>query len=174
MSIKTIVSSIRKLDTQTAITMQQMVSGLVDACTQTFGGDDMTAEQIANVQKEVAADAPWKGTSSEGARKSEIKACLVAYPYYFGEATAGFRKQFGELRRTHVLMIARALPKHESWKDAVAAVIKKIKAKKVTTVVSDDKQLSNALAAIRNIETRDRKIIKFRKALAVLVAECNL
>ena len=174
MSIKSIVSSIRKLDTQTAITMQQMVSGLVDACTQTFGGEDMTAEQIANVQKEVAADAPWKGTSSEGARKSEIKACLIAYPYYFGEATQSFRKQFGELRRTHVLMIARALPKHESWKDAVAAVIKSIKAKKVTTVVKDTELLKRALTSIAGIETRDRKIIKFRKALAVLVAECNL
>lgn len=174
MNIKAVVSSIRKLDTQTAITMQDMVKGLVLACTNTFGGDDMTAEQITNVQKQVASDAPWKGTSSEGARKSEIKACLVAYPYYFGEATQGFRKQFGELRRTHVLMIARALPKHESWKDAVASVIKTIKAKKVTTVVSPEKALKNALATIRNLETRDRKIIKFRKALNVLIAECNL
>jgi len=174
MSIKSIVSSIRKLDSQTAITMQQMVSGLVEACTATFGGDDMTAEQIANVQTDVAADAPWKGTSSEGARKSEIKACLIAYPYYFGEATTAFRKTFGELRRTHVLMLARALPKHESWKDAVAAVIKSIKAKKVTTVVSPEKALERALSAIKLIETRSQKIIKFRKALNVLVAEYNL
>jgi len=174
MSIKTVVSSIRKLDTQTAVTMQQMVVGLVNACTQTFGGDDMSADQIAEVQNACTADAPWKGTSSEGARRSEIKACLIAYPYYFGEACAKFRTGFGELRRNHVLMLARELPKHESWKDAVAAVIKKIKAKKVTTVVSDSKALKNALSAIANIETRDRKIIAFRKKLNVLIAECNL
>jgi hypothetical protein len=147
MSIKSVVSSIRKLDTQTAVTMQQMVVGLVDACTVTFGGDDMSADQIKSVQDQCTADAPWKGTSSEGARRSEIKACLIAYPYYFGEACA------------------------ESWKEAVAAVIKKIKAKKVTTVVKDDVALKRALSAIAGIETRSQKIIKFRKALAVLAAE---
>jgi hypothetical protein len=171
MSIKSVVSSIRKLDTQTAVTMQQMVVGLVDACTVTFGGDDMSADQIKSVQDQCTADAPWKGTSSEGARRSEIKACLIAYPYYFGEACAKFRTGFGELRRNHVLMIARELPKHESWKEAVAAVIKKIKAKKVTTVVKDDVALKRALSAIAGIETRSQKIIKFRKALAVLAAE---
>lgn len=171
MSIKSIVTSIRKLDTQTAITMQEMVLGLVNACTATFGGEDMTAEQIAQVQDAVTKDAPWKGTSSEGARRSEVKACLKAYPYYFAEACAGFRKQHGELRRNHVLMIARAVPQHETWKLAVAAVVKKIKAKKVTTVVKPEKALQQALASIKNIETHNRKIIAFRKALAVLAAE---
>lgn len=174
MSIKSIVSSIRKLDTQTAITMQEMVLGLVNACTATYGGEDMTALQLVEVQDAVTKDAPWKGTSSEGARRSEVKACLKAYPYYFAEACASFRKAHGELRRNHVLMIARAVPQHESWKDAVAAVIKKIKAKKVTTVVKDTVALKRALASIRSIETKTQNIIKFRKALAVLVAEFDV
>lgn len=174
MTIKSVVTSIRKLDTQTAITMQEMVMGLVNACTATFGGDDMTPEQIAEVQDAVTSDAPWKGTSAEGARRSEIKACLIAYPYYFGEACSLFRREFGELRRNHVLMIARQVPKHESFKGAVAHVIKAIKAKKVPPVVDAEKQLANALTTIRNLETRSQKIIKFRKALNVLIAECNL
>ncbi len=174
MSIKTIVSSIRKLDTQTAVTMQSMVMGLVAACTQTFCGEDMSPEQITEVQNEVAKDAPWKGSSSEGARRSEIKACLIAYPYYFGEACALFRREVGELRRNHVLMIARQVPKHESWRLAVAEVIKKMKAAKVTVIVSVDQKLSNALSAIRGLQTRSHKIIKFRKELAALVIKHNL
>lgn len=150
MSIKSVVSSIRKLDTQTAITMQTMVLGLVDACTQTFSGEDMTPEQIANVQDEVTRDAPWKGSSSEGARRSEIKACLVAYPYYFAEACAMFRRDVGELRRTHVLKLARELVKHESWKAAVTTVVKSLKAKKASKSLTPAQKLTNAMTQAIN------------------------
>ena len=176
MTIKAVVSSIRKLDSQVAVTMSEMVRGLVASCTTTFGGDDMTPEQITSVQDACTADAKWKGTSAEGARRSEIKACLIAYPYYFGEACDAFRKEFGELRRSHVLMIARQVPKHESWRDAVTTVVKSIKSsvKGAGRIAS----VGMGLGIIKNTQVQKglskSKLNAFRRELASLCKEYGI
>ena len=177
MTIKSVVNSIRKLDSQVAVTMQEMVMGLVASCTATYGGDDMTPIEILEVQNACTKDAKWKGTSAEAARRSEIKACLIAYPYYFGEACAMFRKQYGELRRTHVLMLARQVPKHESFKSAVTTVVKalKSKAKKGGGRIAN---LGMGLGIIKNTQTQKglskSKLNAFRRELATLCGEYGI
>lgn len=177
MTIKAVVSSIRKLDSQVAITMSEMVMGLVAACTTTYGGDDMTPEQINEVQDACTKDAKWKGTSAEGARRSEIKACLIAYPYYFGEACNAFRKEFGELRRSHVLMLARQVPKHESWRDAVTAVVKTIKSK-ASAGAGRIASVGMGLGIIKNTQVQKgltkSKLNAFRRELASLCKEYGI
>jgi len=177
MSIKTVVSSIRKLDSQVAITMSEMVMGLVNACTTTYGGDDMTDVEIKAVQDAVTKDASWKGSSAEGARRSEIKACLLAYPYYFGEACDLFRKQFGELRRSHVLMLARQVRKHESWKDAVTTVVKSLKSK-ASKGAGRIASVGMGLGIIKNTQVckglSKTKLNAFRRELAALCGEYGI
>ena len=173
MSMKTVVKAVSGMDSVVSQTLQSVVMKLVDACTATYGGEDMTKSDILAVQDAVTADAPWKGTSSEGARRSEIKACLKAYPYYFHEAVRSFRLGFGELRRTHILMIARELPKHENWKDAVATVITRVKAK-VKAGSGRVGTIGMGLGIIKKVQTRKRNEVAFRKELAALCKKHNI
>lgn len=173
MTMRRIVKAFTSFENAVSQTMQQQVIALVDACTAEYAGDDVPKADVLAIQDAVASDSKWKGSSSEGVRRSEIKACLTAYPYYFGEACTAFRKDFGELRRNHMLAVARELPKHEEWRDAVTTVVKRMreKAKKVT---SRKPTIGMGLGIIKNLQTRSRKIIAFRKELAVLCAKYDI
>ena len=173
MSIKQVVGCIRKLESTVSVTIQNTVKDLVASCYATFDGEDITKEQVLAIQDAATIDAPWKGTSSEGARRSELKALLVAYPYYLGEACGMLRRDFGELRRMHVLMLARELIKVADWKDAVTTVVKKLQSKKAPGS-GRKATIGMGLGIIKNFQSRARNAIAFRKELALFCEKHNI
>ena len=145
-------------------TMQVMVLALVDACYDTYNGDEIDKAQQDDILSKIENDASWKGTASAGARVSEYRACLIAYPYYLADACKLFRTQFGELRRGHMLKLAREVMKHENWRDAVTTVVKSFKAK-ASAGAGRVATIGMGLGIIKNLLTRSRKVIQFRKEL---------
>ena len=173
MSNAAIARVVTQHEKATSNTMQALVMALVDACYATFDGADIEKEQQDDILTRVENDASWKGTSSAGARQSEWRSCLIAYPYYFAEACKEFKKAYGELRRNHMLKIARAVVKHENWRDAVTTVVKSLKAKAAGSG-GRTATIGMGLGIIKNFQSRAKNVIAFRKELAVLCKKYDI
>ena len=173
MSNAIIARVVTQAERAASMTMQVMVLALVDACYDTYNGKDIDKAQQDDILSKIENDASWKGSASAGARVSEYRACLIAYPYYLAEACKWFRKEFGELRRVHMLKLAREVVKHESWKDAVTTVVKAFKAKK-STGTGRAATIGMGLGIIKNLQTRKRNIIAFRKELVKLCKKFDI
>ena len=117
-ALKKVSNAITGLTSAVSNTFVESASNIAAACHDAFGGSlDIDAADITRVQDNVADNASWKGTSSEGARRSEIKAIMLAYTG-LETATKTFRREFGELRREHFVKIAREIPQCETATDA--------------------------------------------------------
>ena len=154
MSNATIARTITSNEKKASDTMQTLVMAMVAECYNTFDGDDIPKDQQDDILTRVAKDSTWGDTDAEGARKSEWRACLIAYPYYFAEACKLFRKEHGELRRAHMLKIARAVVKHESYREAVTTVVKSLAAKGKGRKAT----LGMGLGIIKNLQTRSSHV----------------
>ena len=173
MSNATIARVVTQGERAASTTMQTLVMSLVDACYATFDGADIEKAQQDDILTRIENDASWKGTSSAGARQSEWRSCLIAYPYYLAEACKQFRIDFGELRRSHMLKLAREVVKHENWRDAVTTVVKSFNKKK-TPGAGRAGTIGMGIGIIKNVQTRVRKEIAFRKELATLCAKYGI
>jgi len=117
-ALKKVSNAITGLTSAVSNTFVESASNIAAACHDAFGGSlDIDAADITRVQDNVADSASWKGTSSEGARRSEIKAIMLSYTG-LETATKTFRREFGELRREHFVKIAREIPQCETATDA--------------------------------------------------------
>ena len=173
MSIATIVRVVTQHEKTASNTMQALVMSLVDECYLTFEGADIEKAQQDDILSRIESDASWKGSSSADARKSEWRSCLIAYPYYFADACKQFKKDFGELRRGHMLKLAREVVKTENFRDAVTTVVKFF-SKKKPPVAGRVASIGMGIGIIKNVQTRARKVIAFRKELAALCAKYDI
>jgi hypothetical protein len=115
--VKKISNAITGMESKVADTMVQVAHDIASACQSVFKGLTPEAADIKAIQDQVADSATWKGSSSEGARRSEIKSIVVAYPY-LETACKVFKREFGELRREHFVKLARMAPQYETPTDA--------------------------------------------------------
>jgi hypothetical protein len=116
--LKKVASAITGMSTAVSNTFVESASNIAAACHDAFGGSlEIEAGDIIAIQDNVTEGASWKGSSSEGARRSEIKAIVLAYT---GIETAAkvFKREHGELRREHFVKLAREIPQCETPTDA--------------------------------------------------------
>lgn len=115
--VKKISAAITGMESKVADTMVQVAHDIANACQSVFKGLTPEAADIKAIQDQVADSATWSGSSSEGARRSEIKSIVLAYPY-IETAAKVFKREFGELRREHFVKLARMAPQYETPTDA--------------------------------------------------------
>ena len=115
--VKKISAAITGIESKVADTMVQVAHDIANACQSVFKGLTPEAGDIKAIQDQVADSATWSGTSSEGARRSEIKSIVTAYPY-IETAAKVFKREYGELRREHFVKLCRMAPQYETPTDA--------------------------------------------------------
>lgn len=117
-ALKKVSNAITGLTNAVSNTFVESAGNIAAACNDAFNGSlDIEADDLKAIQDNVSDASAWKGTSSEGARRSEVKAIVLAYT---GLETAAkvFKREFGELRREHFVKIAREIPQCETATDA--------------------------------------------------------
>jgi hypothetical protein len=122
-ALKKVSNAITGLTSAVSNTFVESAGTIAAACHDAFGGSlDIDKADITAIQDHVAENSAWKGSSSEGARRSEIKAIVLAYP---GLETAckAFKREFGELRREHFVKIAREIPIYETASGAASVAV---------------------------------------------------
>lgn len=122
-ALKKVSGAITGLTSAVSNTFVESAHNIAAACNNAFGGSlDIDVADLTTIQDNVEADAQWKGSSSAGARRSEIKAIVLAYT---GLETAAkvFKREFGELRREHFVKLAREIPQCETATDAALIAV---------------------------------------------------
>lgn len=117
-SLKKVSGAITGLTSAVSNTFVESAHNIAAACNYAFGGSlDIDVADLTVIQDNVENDSAWKGSSSAGARRSEVKAIVLAYT---GLETAAkvFKREFGELRREHFVKLAREIPQCETPTDA--------------------------------------------------------
>ena len=123
MATKTMLHRVAKaitgLSSEVSNTFVQQARTITDAACEAFGSVnwDIPKDEIKAIVSEVREASAWKGTSSEAARMSETQAIVKAYPF-LGTAADVFKREYGELRRNHLLKVARLCPQSETATDA--------------------------------------------------------
>lgn len=176
-AIKKVVSAITSVGANLTSTFVEWVAGIADTCTDTYGGDVVPKADMTAILDGVEEISPWKGTTSAKVRRSEVQALVNSYPI-LSQACDQFRRQHGELRREHVLKIARLAPKAKNAKDCAAQAITFFKARangpsgRVAT-------LGMGLGIIKRAGDPPKGLTKtkfnaFRRDLAALCAEYGI
>ena len=153
--LKKVSNSITGLTTAVSNTFVESASTIAAACSQAFGGSlDIATEDLTVIQDNVENDSTWKGSSSAGARRSEIKAIVLAYT---GIETAAktFKREYGELRREHFVKLAREIPQCETATDAALITCEFFEARGAKSGKSqtrDQKLASGMTMAINNAD----------------------
>jgi hypothetical protein len=170
--LKKIAASITGLGNAVSNTFAESAHEITSACQEVFGREnwDIDKADITTVVNTVAEAAPWKGTTSETARKSEVIAIIKGYPH-LAKACQDFRRTYGELRREHLVKIARIAPTSASAADTAGLAVEffetrdKSRGKGATPKA---KSITELVSGIFKVSTRKQKEIKFRKELAAL------
>lgn len=116
--LKQVSNAITGLTSAVSNTFIQSAHDIAAACNEAFGGSlDIEPADIKAIQDACADNAQWKGTSAEGARRSEIKSIVHAYTGLEIAAKA-FKREYGELRREHFVKLARMIPQYVTPTDA--------------------------------------------------------
>jgi hypothetical protein len=116
--LKKVSNAITGLTSAVSNTFVESAGKIAAACSQAFDGSlDIAPEDIKAIQDNVAEQSVWNGTSSEGARRSEIKSIVLAYTG-LESASKTFKREHGELRREHFVKLAREIPQCETPTDA--------------------------------------------------------
>jgi len=167
--VRKVAAAITGIESRVADTMVQVASDIANACTVAFGGLDPAKDVIKAIVNTVAETASWNGTSSEAARRSEIKAVIVAYPY-IASAAKTFKRECGELRREQFIKLARMCPQYETPTDAALDCVGffEDRANKKGSGAGRKGTIGMGLGIIKNVQTRAANVIAFRKALVLL------
>ena len=162
MSIKTIGMKGRRFYQSLANTVTELAIEVGEEIWNTFG-EDLTKETAQAIGDEIGGDV--------GPRVSEWKVFAEAVPFGMVEALKAYPK--GELTRVHMFGLARAVKRAADYthvKDTVAAFVKDRDTKK-SKGAGRKPTVGMGIGIIKNLQTRDRKIIAFRKELAALCAK---
>ncbi len=116
--LKYVSTAITGMTSSVSNTFVVVAKDIAHACNEAFNGSlDIEPEDIKVIQDTCAETANWKGTSAEGARRSEIKSIVHAYTG-LEIAAKVFKREFGELRREHFVKLARMIPQYVTATDA--------------------------------------------------------
>ena len=160
MSIKTIVAKGRKFNSAVAKTVTSLAIELGEDIWNTFG-EELTTEQAQEIAEGIAGD------NAAGSRVSEWKGFAQAVPFGMIEALRAYPK--GELTRVHMFALARKVKSAADYthvKETVAEFVKNRDAKKKGG--GRKATIGMGLGIIKNLETRAKNIIAFRRELAAL------
>ena len=117
-ALRKVAAAITGLTSAVSNTFVESAHDIAEACQQAFGGSiEFEADDILSIQNSVEEQSAWKGSSSAGARRSEVKSIVGAYPWIEPAARA-FKREYGELRREHFVKLARMCPEYETPTDA--------------------------------------------------------
>ena len=122
--IKRVAKVIADVNRTMSDTFCEQAKKITRVCSDVFGRAQwlLPREDIDAVIDAAAEESSWRGTSSEAARRSEIAAVIRAYPY-LGAACKHYQRETGELRREHMLKIARLCPQCETAQDAALLAV---------------------------------------------------
>lgn len=127
-AIKKVVTAVTSVGANLTSTFVEWVAGIADICNDTYGGDVVPKEDMTAILDGVEAESAWRGTTSAKVRRSEVQALINSYPI-LSQSCNAFKQQHGELRREHVLKIARLAPKAKNAKDCAAQAVTFFKAR---------------------------------------------
>lgn len=117
-ALKKVAQAITGLTSAVSNTFVESAHDIANACQAAFDGSiEFEADDILAIQDGVEEQSAWKGSSSAGARRSEVKSIVGAYPWIEPAARA-FKREYGELRREHFVKLARMCPQYETPTDA--------------------------------------------------------
>lgn len=158
MSIKTIGAKGRKFYTSVANTVTELAIDIGQDIWDTFG-ENLTADDAQSIGDAIGGDT--------GPRVSEWKAFAAAVPFGMVEGLRAYPK--GELTRVHMFGLARAIKKAGDYTRVKATVTEFIKSRDNKKASGGRKAtIGMGLGIIKNLETRARNVIAFRKELAAL------
>lgn len=153
------VTAARKFDNAVRATLLDNALKVANAVTGEW--EDMTDIQAAELAGEVVADYP-KGSAT--VRKSEWKAFFMAAHHGLADAIEYAGDNVEGFNRVQLFKLCRILPTVRGFKKAVATLTQKSGTKRKATI-------GMGLGIIKNLQTRKRNIIAFRKELAALCAK---
>lgn len=151
------VTAARKFDKTTQKTLLSEAINVALAVTGEW--EDMTDIQAAELAEETVAD--YK-PSVKKVRKSEWKQFYMAAHHGMSDALEYIEAQDITFSRVKLFQLARVLPTVRGFKKAVEQVVNPPKGK------GRKANIGMGLGIIKNLETRDKKIIAFRRDLAKL------
>lgn len=172
--VRKVAAAISGIESRVADTMVQVAADIASTCKEVFGGLDPAKDVVKAIVTAVAETASWNGTSSEAARRSEIKAVIVAYPY-IQTAAKVFKAEMGELRREHFIKLARMCPQYETPTDAALDCVTFFEDRANKKGGTGRKgTIGMGIGIIKAVQTRKANEIAFRKGLATLCAKHNI
>lgn len=118
-ALKKVAQAVTGLGVAVSNTFAEQAHAITNAAREAFGNVnwEIDGAELDNVCETVRESAPWKGTGSEAARMSETRAIVKAYPF-LATAADVFKREYGELRREHLVKVARICPTAETATDA--------------------------------------------------------
>ena len=170
--LKKIAGVVSGLGNAISNTFAQQAHEITKACQDVWGREnwDIDKADVTTVVNTVEENAPWKGTSSAAARRSEVTAIIKGYPH-LAKACDTFKREFGELRREHLVKIARIAPTSASAVDTAMLAVEFFETRdkeRGKGASAKPKTISELVSGIFKVATRKRKEIAFRKELAAL------
>jgi hypothetical protein len=170
-ALKKVANAITGLSAAVSNTFAEQAHAISSTCRDAFGSVnwDIDKQELAHVVDAVTDASPWAGTASESARRSEVTTVVKSYPF-LGKACDVFKKEFGELRREHLVKIARICPTAETAMDAgmLAVEFFETREKNKGGATGKTATIGMGIGFIKNAQTRKRNEIAFRKELAAL------
>lgn len=166
-----VAQAVTGLSSAVSNTFAEQAVAISEAARAAFGSTcwDIPKLELDTIVSDVREASPWKGSSAEAARESEVRAIVKAYPF-LGSACGVFKREYGELRREHVVKVARLCPQSETAQDAglLAVEFYEARDKKTGSKGGHKATIGMGLGIIKNAQTRKRNEIAFRKELAAL------
>ena len=169
MSIATIIKKGRSMSSRVQSTVVECAKDIAGDIWNTFG-EDITKEHAQQIAEGI------EGDNAAAPRLSEWKAFALAVPFGLVEAITAYdrTKDTPTLTRVRLFNLARAVRKAADYttvKETVAAFVSDLNKKPTKGVGRTIPQVVKSLFAI---QTRKKKEIAFRKALAKLCDEYGI
>ena len=180
-ALKKVANAVTGLSAAVSNTFAEQAHAITNACRDAFGSVnwDIDKQELEHVVDAVTDASPWAGTASETVRRSEVTTVVRSYPF-LGKACDVFKKEYGELRREHLVKIARICPTAETATDAGLLAVEffetreKNSSKGISGASGKTATIGMGLGIIKNAATRKRNEIAFRKELAALCKKYNI
>lgn len=167
MSKATIISKARKFNEAVSRTVVETALDIANEVWNTYG-DEVTNEVASELANEI--------DGKVAARTSEWKAFMLAVPYGLPEALKFYPSTGDTLTRVKLFALCRELRKHDfdKYRTTVRNFVKNLGKVKGSKNMTPEQKLGMGLGVIKKIETKSRKVIEFRKALAALCKEYGI
>lgn len=171
--LKKVANTVSGISAALSNTLAEQSREITKVAREAFGRAnwEIPKADLTTVVNAVADQSTWKGTKAEGARRSEVAALVVAYPF-LGTACDVFKREFGQLRREHMIKIARLCPDSATASDAAMRAVEFYETRAAKKGTARKGSIGMAIGIIKNLQDdpniSKRKLINFRKDLAAL------